>query len=529
MRNGVRVASAVLARGRARAIAMIAIASIGASATSAGADEFLDKANAPYVNVAEAQRSDVILLPLLAALEAPPAAYKTQADAAMFASDGPGWAEASEWTQKPAQKALLEQLPKLTSETNRAKAFAFAQPYGVAGVSTELIAKEMYTELGEPPLLSAARHLYMPSFERAGILVHVEASRLNSTGNANGAVTLLTDWLFICRQMADRQMYREKRWAMDSMKLALQRISDVVHADLRSSKRSMEYGKIKGMVNRLRDERGFLALDRIRLPEGEFFAKDQLVKSVMNASGAPDSASFGPTLARSSASERPLRLFSASAFWDNVRPIHGNLRETRDLLRAVQGDWTRRWDVPFTDRILVGATDYRRRVATTSKFAALQSGLSDIESLFPLRQELRSELAGARMALGAYGFFLQNRSMPGKLSAMRPAFIEGIDRDPFSGRRGDVEFFVPMRDTPKDAEGNPKPHEIDIFPEAPMARFRVRLGEDVFVIYSVGPDDDRGNALYATQMMQGVPGDYLLFPPVIALKRQRLLETGQLK
>jgi hypothetical protein len=519
-----------LTRVFSRRMVMLASAlALAGSGVPALGDEYKDRVNAPLKGVGDDKRSDKVLLPLLAAMEAPPAVVKSQAQAALVGSQGPGWSELQSWSQRAPQTAVLDAIAKVAKEEDRSKAFAFAQQYGAEIPELDLISKGMYTELGEPELLSAARHLYMPALERTGILVHVEASRLNEGGKTYEALKLLNDWLFVCRQMADRPFLREKKWAMESMRLSLERMRDVIHVDLKRDKHGMDVAKVLEINKRLKDRRGFLSIERIRLPDAEFVGREQLVSAIMGSDGKPSTQSFGPTLARAASSERPLRLFSASAFWDGVREKHAGARETRDMLKMVEGDWTKRWDLDFFDRVLTTASDYRRRVATTPKFAALQLGLGDVESLLGLRMELKLELVGTRSALGAYGFFLRNKAFPRTIASARPDFVEAVDKDPWSREGKDLEFFVPQRDTPKDADGKPKPHVLEIYAPDPTPRFKVPLGDDVFVIYSLGPDEDRGNANFATQTRTGVPGDYVLFPPLLSLYRQRLVELNELK
>lgn len=496
---------------------------------SAHADEFVDRVNATFKGIADNARTDLTILPVLHAVEAPPAVLRTQYRAALFGNAGPGWAESAAWAQKPAQKAILEALATVTKEDDRLKAFVFAQPYGVDGVSVDFVSKNMYTELGDPPLLAAARHLYMPAMEYTGILVHVEATRLLEAGDLTGGLKVLNDWLFFCRQMSDRPMVREKKWAMESMRLALERMRDLVYTDFRSDKRTTNLSGLREVNTRLRDRRGFMQLERIEIPEGDFIAREQLVNKIMDpATGRPSAASFGQLMARVSSTDRPLRLFSGVAYWDSARENHANLRDTQKMLKGIGDDWRRRWRLSVFDRFLTTATEYRRQVQTSTKYAVLMDAFSDVDSLFGLRQQLRTEIGGTRMAIGVYGFFLRQKTLPRALGAVRPEFIDAVDKDPFSRREFDLQFFVPERDTTRPGE-DPKPHTLNLYPPAPFPVFSVNLGSDQFVIYSVGPDDGIGSAVFATQERVGVPGDYLLFPPTLSLYRQRLLDTNELK
>jgi hypothetical protein len=514
----------------------------GPFSAAARADEFTDRLNKlvsdPDHPLSDKVRSDTVLLPLLAAMEKPPAVLRTQERAALLGSSGPGWAECTEWAQKPAQKAIIEALDKVSKEEDRLKAFAFAQPYGVDALRADkdginLISKEMYTELGEPPLIAGARQLYMPALENAGVLAHVEASRLAAAGDSAGAMKVIVDWLFFCRQMADRPMLREKKWAMESMLLALERVRDIVYNDLLADKHTLDAIALRKVNDRLKERKGFLQFDKIKLPEGDFIGREQLVKSIMK-DGQPDEASFAPYMARSSATERPLKLFSAAAYWDQARGGHAGERDTLKMLKGIHDDWFKRWELSVFDRYVNTATDYRKSVQTTTRYAALNEAFNDVDTLFSLRQRLRVELGGTRMCIGPYGYLLRYKSMPASLAATRPEFIDAVDRDPYNsgkaaGRVPDLMYYVPMRDTPQDAQGNPKPFTINLYPPAPSPEFKRDLNDKVYVIYSIGPDDASDRAAYATQTRTGVKGDYLLFPPTLSLFRQRLLEKGELK
>jgi hypothetical protein len=520
------------------AACLLAIVAGGMLATPARADEFTDRVNKlvldPDHPISEKVRSDLVVLPVFKAMDRAPAVLRTQDRAALLGSKGPGWAECAEWAQKPNQKAVLEALDKVTKEEDRLKAFAFAQPYGVDGVSVDFITKDIYTDLGDPPLVGAAKQRYMPSLENAGILCHVEASRLAAAGDSAGAGKVLIDWLFFCRQMADRPMLREKKWAMESMLTALERVRDIVYTDLIAEKHTLDASSLRKMNDRLNERKGFLQLDKIRMPEGDFIGREQLVKLIMGTDGQPNESTFSLYMARASATERPLKLFSAAAYWETARPGHAGERETLKMLKGLHDDWAKRWELPPFDRYVNTATDYRKYVQTTTKYAALNEAFNDVDSLFATRQQLRAELGGTRMCIGAYAFFVRHKSLPLSLAACRPEFLDVVDRDPYSSGKGagkitDLLYYVPMRDTPKDSLGNPKPFTINLYPPAPNPEFKQDLNDKVFVIYSVGPDDSSDRAAYATQTRTGVKGDYLLFPPTVSLFRQRLAEKGELK
>lgn len=520
-----------LARTRfCRPLAMLtALAAGSLMASLAIADEYVDRVNAPFKVIPEKLRSDMVILPKLGSLDPAPAVVATQQRAALLANKGPGWTECAAWAQKANQTAVLTSLDELTKEEDRLKAFAFAQPYGVNGVSVDLVSKELYTELGDPPLISAARHLYLPMLERTGVLCHVEASRRLEAGDLAGALKVMGDWLFFCRQIADRPTIREKKWAMESMKLALERMRDLVYQEQSSGKATIDAAGIRKVNDRLKERRGFLQLERLTMPEADFVGREQLLSKVMVPNGGTNEATFGSTMARVSASERPLKLFSAAAFWDGARASHAGQRESSAMLSGIHDDWNRRWQLSPFDKYVNTATDYRKYVQTTTKFSVLNGAFDDMDAIFSLRRELRAELGATRLTNGVFGFFLRQKSLPKAIAATRPEFVDAIDTDPYSSRNHDLLYFVPIRDTAKGPNGEDKPHTITIFPPAPTPSFALDLPSDVFVIYSVGPDDAPGRCALCTQTRTGVPGDYLLYPPTLSLLRKRLIETNELK
>jgi hypothetical protein len=519
------------------------LAAAAALAPAARADDFVDKVNAAFKGIPDSKRSDLVVLPALAAMDKPPAVLGTQEHAGLLFDKGPGWTECADWAQKPAQKAVLEAIAKVTQEEDRLQAYVFAQPYGVDGVSLDLVQKEMYTEIGSDALLAAARHLYMPALENAGILCNVEASRLLAAGDAPAAITVMTNWLFFCRQMADRPFLKEKKWAMESMRTSLERIRDLAFVDFRAEKHSMDVAKVKEFIRRLRGEvtlkkddkkedlPGFLALDRLTIPEGDFIAREQLINIIMEVNGGTKPATFATTMARVASVERPLRLFSDAAYWEQIRTGHKGYRETLNMLRGLHDDWGKRWQLSAFDRLQQTFTDYKKSVRNNPKYAVLQMGLADAESLFPLRTQLRAEAGGTRMGIAAYGSFIRQKVLPRSLASLRPEFFETpLDTDPYSQKKPptDLLYFIPVLDTPRGPNGEEVPYVVTFWPDS-RPSFQYPGGKNNFVIYSVGPDGEPTKCLNVTQAREHIKGDYLLWPPTLSVYRQYDLERNQLK
>lgn len=503
-------------------------------------DEFVNRVNEPLSKIPKSKRSDLILLPTLVDLVSPPAEVAKVGQAVLMLPTSDAWPTVEAWAKAAPQQAVLKALADITKEEDYHVAMVFAQGYGVEAAleTTDLIAAGMYTELGDPPMLANAVFGYLPKMRETEILANVEATRLVAAGDSVGALDTLFHLMYFGRQMADRPMLPEKSFGMNVIGRALERIRDVVYQDMRSPQRRLDYKALRGYVERLEENTGYLGINRIPLPTGTFLAADQVLNRVLEYKKGVNEATFAVVLARVASHDRPLRLFSEMAYWDTARPQHEGWYASRDMLvgRDENGglvyDWTKRWNLSPHDSLVKSPSDYKRHVARGPRFAALRAVLSGVETLFPMRLALRAEVAGTRMALAIYGYTRQqNETFPPLLSSIRPAFVSAIDNDPYSTSRQPLGYFVPIRDRiPKqDPRMDPIPLMVHIYPTRSYKSFVIPLRDDTFVLYSVGPDDASVLAKDVTQEDPELEGDYLLWPPVISLIRQSMIDAGELK
>ncbi|MBX3386596.1 MAG: hypothetical protein KF768_08495 [Phycisphaeraceae bacterium] len=507
--------------------AAVAVAPLALSNSPLLADDFVAQVNRPLREVPTDRRSDTVLLPLLADLPEPPAVVRSQERAALLGWHGPQWNACEAWASQDPCRKVLDALPGLVAERNFRVAKVFAQPYGVEGIDLDLVSRNLYTELGEPPMLAAARHGYMDALENMAVLVHVETSRLAKAGRPDDAVELLVNWVLFARQFADRPFLAETLWAVESMFLGLTRIRDVLYDDHQQDPRKATWTRLREQIERL-DPSALISIDRMRLPEADLVGRRQLLNRVMRRGSGVDTAAFGSTMARLSSLDRPLRLFSSAAYWESVGAGHADFLETDRTLTAFWQDWVKRWDLPTFDPVMQTKSEFVLKVKPSRRFAVLDLNMDGFEDLFRERQRLRAELAGTRMAMGAYAYILSQRNVPPALNALRPSILTAIDTDPYSQRRQDLQYLIVGRDTPRDSEGKPAPYTVRLFPPDPYPSFEIPLQPGTFVLYAVGPDNLRQSARNATQGRPGVPGDYLLWPPAISLYRQRLIDLGTL-
>lgn len=519
----------------ARALAAFVVVLAGVlSAGPARADELVDKANETYALIKSDRRSDLVLLPLVAKMQPPPAAAASREKVGLLFAGSAAWPEAKSWAEGATQQAAIAGVKQVSQETDYRVAYGFGQPYGVEGVGPELVRARLYTELGDPPTLAAARFLYLEGLDRLALLVHVEARRLASEGKVSDGVDLLVDWVWFARQMCDRRMAREVEWGFDQIIDGARSVRDVLYMDFRGS-RAVDRDRLAGAIGRLEPERGYLDLTRLMFPDGDKLAARQLIARVYAERGGVNPRTFASTMAALGSTERPLRLFGEASRWEAAGQKQKNWFDVNEQLDKVYNDWSARWPLGYFERRMEAPWEYASM--DRSSFAVLDASVHDLSRLFGLRQEARVELVGTRMAMGIVGYFYETKNFPPHISSIRPKWVRQIDADPFNpardrGQQPPLEYFVPMRDT-RDQVGareDPKPHEMSVFVPG-KGNFSVRMRDDQFVLYSVGVDGAKNWARKVTNTLDRSvkDADFLIWPPVHALYRQYLIDNNQLK
>jgi hypothetical protein len=526
----------LVALGRGLALAALTVS----LAAPARADDYTNNANKPYLDIAPAKRSDVVLLPLLAKLDAPPKTASTMQLAAIIPAGRQGWNEAASWAQGANQKAALEGLATVTKvdddwqRNNAHKPYAFGQPYGADGVSPDMIRAKLYTELGDPPMLAAAQHLFLPALDRLGCLVNVEATRLAADGKPSDAIDVLINWLYFCRQMCDRQFFDESSWGLLNMARSHERIRDIAYVDLRSGKPALDKERIHEQLKRLsEDASGYLDLDRMTFPTANRIAAEQVLARVYIEKGGVNDQTFATTMSRLGSTEHPLRLFSEAARWRTVSTSQAQWFDARDKVKGIFDDWAMLWKVDWFDPRMSNPTVYSK--LDKQHFAGIDAATPDMSELMQLRQVARVEGVGTRMSLALVGVTLNNRSLPTVPTAVRPLWMTELEADPYNinrrfGAKPPLEFFVPIRDQRRNERQQKEPHQMQVFTPNGEDNFSVELFDDVFVLYSHGTDNKKGFAKRIQNTWKTVQdADFLIWPPYISLYRTHLVDRGDIK
>lgn len=511
-------------------LCVAALAMLFAAPTTRAQDEFVRSVNQLYKDIRPERRSDQVLLPLLAKMDPPPRVVGTIDEASVLPASSKDFAGAASWAQGPNQQAVLAALAQVTREPDWQKGYAFGQPYGADAVDPEMIRIKQYTELGDPPTLAAAQHLYMPSLDRLGCLVNVEATRLAAAGKPKEAVDLMINWVYFARQMVDRAFAREVLWGFRQMAQGFERVRDIAYLDMGGAK-AIGTDHILGFLGRLA-ESGYTDLARMNYPIADRAGTEQVLARVYPGGPLVDERVFAPTMARLGTSERPLRLFSESSRWRSAAGAQGDGDQAKKLARGIYEDWHSRWRSGWFDARQSLVTEWSKLDRTT--YAAIAQSTPDMGELQDARQIVKVEAQGTRAALALVGYYYIHGTHATSYSAVRPLWLKNLEIDPFSrevvsGPRAWMGYLVPERDTPKDAQGRDVPYEIDVVTNDPANPLAQRFKSDTFILYSVGSNaaPEQAKRIQNTAKQMAVPADYLIFPPVLSIRRQQMINLGQ--
>ncbi len=527
--------------GTACVLASLLTLATAAPVFAQGAD-FIANVNERSQTIPQEQRADLVLFPALVDLEAPPASVSELEDgrptAAMLLGPGlRGWNEASLWASGATQQAAIAALDDITQDPEFLNSMVIAQPYGIEGVAFDLVRADLYTELGDPPTLATAEFRYLPKLTNLVILAHVEATRRLEQGNAAGGLDVLIDLMHLGRMMADREFFEEVEWGFRVMIDAAIRTRDVAYVDDTMESPQLDYEALTTAINRLDlGRRGFLLIDRVRIPEGDFQGSAQILARIFDDRGRPTDR-FASTMSSLTTSDRPLRRFSEAGLWNQLQLVHLDGLDSRQKLRDVFNDWAQLW----TQNDFAPGHKLVREYARLNPLSegVIQSTMPDMSGLFNERRILRTEIAGTRVALGILAYEARARTLPVGLISLSPQILPSRAIDPFGPivdpqRRpliSEYKYLVPRRDLPVDPRVGPQPLPIDVI----MLNGRnfgigVGLDEQEYVVWSVGPDGDDDTARRVREDTRALfDGDYLIWPPVISLYREFLETRGELR
>jgi hypothetical protein len=494
---------------------------------AAAQDSFLTTINERVRQVKADRRSDTILLPLLAKLTPPPA--EAIADQGWLFIDPEvtsRWPKVVEWASAEPQAAAIKALHDAVKQTitKTDAGMAFAIPYGAVSDAAAAVRLDLHVELGEPPTIAGANMLYLPRLRWYEMAIHVESTRLLYDGKPMEAINLLIDLMYLGRQMADRELSKEVRVGFEIMITAVSRIRDIAFEDFRHD-RKLKANEIRPLIDRLFDDAGMWQ-SRIRFPTGDRIGIAQLIERAYGTSTEADPDVVGPMMARVASTDQPLKIFNEAAKWREVAPGLPPKPLIDDRLVRTYSDWETKWKISWWDPRMRAKWMYDQLDRRRFPIVAVLPNLAD---LFEMRQVLEVELTGARVGLGVLGYYYANRSFPPTVSSIRPQFAKVKEGDPYNPEERDRDGVAPLQYLRPVTDTNGKPHDMRVVTGSGL-NFVVPLKEDVWVLFSVGSDGMAHRATVVQNTSKRTElADYLLWPPMEAVTRKHLKQTGVLK
>ncbi len=481
-----------------------------------------------YGDIQLAKRSDLVLLPALAKMQALPSSVPGVFESRMLLKGMKGWDQAAAWATAAPQVEALKALRTVTSDWNWRTSHQFGLPYGYEGVSAELVRAGLYINLSDPPTLAAAEFNYLPAMDRLEMLVNVEVSRLYAEGKPNESVDLLLSFAHLSRQMCNRKMTREATWGLDAFCRTMERIRDIAYRSL-VDKKPFDVEALRKQIDLLVPKSNadpkakidsYFDFGRMDMPEGDSVAAVQALARVAEGDGF-NGQQFGTLMAKMSTAGKPLRLFSESATWKDASSKHLSPKETQAKILNIFADWKVHWGLDPFDPRLGNRTPYED--LDPEKSILLTKSITNMKPLRAGRQVAETELVGARTALSILGVYQVNNLFPNQITAIRPRFVKELDADPFEPKRSKPPMRYLEIKTPQ---------EVLIATSTPSGpeNFSIPLKPGVFLLYSIGSDNADNMAKRIENTSQIVQGaDYLVFPPVLSLFRQHRIDTGELE
>lgn len=480
-----------------------------AAELSASDAAFIDRANALAGPLSGTTDAAAELAPAILAMAPAPASIPTVRAATLLTPASARWAEAEAWATGEPQKKALEVLARVTDP--KAK-YMFALKYGRAAADPAWVKGGFFVDLGDPPTLAGAKFLYLEKLDELSKLCTVEAARRVSKDDAKGAYALLTHWLRLGRMMADREFLEEKVWGFNAVSAAAERFRDLLYQNEKAFTPEVLIETVKELAERN------LLLHRMRLPEGDRLAGEQLIARTITERGGPNPDTFAATLARLGAKGRPLTTFAEAAYWGQVESQHAGWFDVREQLDKVWGDWKKRWgfDNP-NEKLLKLPTDYSRMDKV--RFALVDAVMRPLGALIPARELLYLELSGTRMALAVMGFKRAQDQLPPNIKAVEPRFIKDnepdfYNYDPLKDQTQVLRYWVPIRDQTWGERELPRPHEMTVFARLEASR--------------AGADDATGAAAGVAALLFSIPAMPML-PKDVYDPEAGTLDTAKLR
>ncbi len=402
------------------------------------------------------------------------------------------WSAMSDWA---AQNASVAEALKVA-----AKKFAVGLPYGADQVTPDLRDAGVYADVGLAENGSVVTNLpYLKAFKTLSVWAAVEMYRRMEAGEWTQGFDVAIDNARVLRQLCDRPMKAEVLAGGAMLIDAMSMIRDAMWTFLddipqeefnRIALRELPFIKV-GDAERMK---------RFRLPEGDRFLVTAAIDNVFQGADYPDADRMGEVFGVIQTTDSPLGRFGATKRWTKIADVHGSADASKEKLTQVYDDWYRRWNIRPYDPIQELPTEYS--VLNEVRYAIVVDTISDMRSIFNLRERLIVEINGTIISAGLCGYYRYSGDWPRNRASMYSQNVsKRFDFDPF-----DVEYG---RFLYENLDGGEEPVDTD----------DGRIYVSGCVLYARGRD--REDSGFEEASFDGVTGDMIVWPPLRVLARDQ--------
>lgn len=407
------------------------------------------------------------------------------------------WPEMSDWSAMSAwAKDNADMAGALEAAAGK---LAFGLPYGPDEVDSSWLDAGLYADVGLAESGAVVTEFpYLSAFRTISVWAATEMYRRFEAGEWTQGFDAAIDNARVLRMLCDRPMKTEVLAGGDMLIESLSVIRDAMWTFLdkipedefkRVAMKELPFLKV-GDAERMK---------RFVLPEGDRFLVTAAIDNVFEGADYPDADRMGKVFGLIQSSGSPLTRFGATKRWSKIAEVHGSADASKEKLTLVYDDWYRRWKIRPYDPIQDLPTQYS--VLNEVRYAIVVDTISDMKSVFELRDRLIVEINGTILAAGLCGSYRFAGEWPSTRAKMYAQFVsKRFDFDPFD--KGYGRFLYE-----------------DLGDEEAVDTDDGRIEISGCVLYARGRDHkDSG---FREASLDGVTGDMIVWPPLRALAREQ--------
>ncbi len=460
---------------------------------NAQSNEVLDQLNSnDTVKGTEQSKSYRPLFDAYLDLTPPPAEIGPRFNLNSISPTMPNWATVSDWAESNPGMAEAILACIVTN--------IIGLPYGDDQVQSNYREAGLVAAVGAQGRLHDTKFPYLSAMEVIAAYATAEIYRLFEAREAQPALDLTVAYLWVLRQLCDRQFLQEKLVGVQLLIDALANARDTFYLYQGEGGITAEQFRQLAWYDlpELRPDR-----NRLHIPEGDRVIAEALLEDVFDTrTHQADPEKFADAFAAIQSADAPLTRFGAARRWRMIAMVHGSLEASTDRLKLIYDDWWRRWRVQEYDAILATETQFER--TNPVRYAAVIYAMQDIEDVFSIRNLLIASVNGTAVSAGLCAYKKTFGVFPDDKKQAYGQFIRKriSDVDPYDEDFGRLSYRLLRRGSIDTLYG------------------RLQLAAGQCLLYSRGSDhqDDRA----ARHSLVGAEGsDFVLWPPMKALAREQ--------